>query len=152
MAGQLRVDEITDELGTGSPSFPNGVDATELTGDIVAARITDALNASGSAPIYACRAWVNFDGTTSPGTIRASGNVSSVARNATGDYTVNFTTAMPDENYSTSVDGNRSAAAQTNCATRGGGTYSSTAVQISTFTGTGASAANADICSVSIFR
>jgi hypothetical protein len=31
MAGQLRVDEITDEAGTGSPSFPNGVDATEFT-------------------------------------------------------------------------------------------------------------------------
>jgi hypothetical protein len=58
---------------------------------------------SGTAPIYMCRAWVNFDGTTSPGTIRASGNVSSVTRNATGDYTINFTTAMPDANYSTNV-------------------------------------------------
>ena len=49
---------------------------------------------------YKCRAWVNFNGTTSPGTIRASGNVSSVTKNGTGDYTVNFTTAMPDANYS----------------------------------------------------
>jgi hypothetical protein len=32
-------------------------------------------------------------------TIRASGNVSSVTDNGTGDYTVNFTTAMPDANY-----------------------------------------------------
>jgi hypothetical protein len=65
---------------------------------------TIADNASGSAPIYACRAWVNFDGTLS-GTItpRASGNVSSVTKNGTGDYTVNFTTAMPDENYSAIV-------------------------------------------------
>jgi len=55
---------------------------------------------SGSAPSYTCRSWVNFDGTTGPGTIRASGNVSSVTRNSAGDYTVNFTTAMPDENYS----------------------------------------------------
>jgi len=46
-----------------------------------------------------CRAWVNFNGTTSPGTIRASFNVTSVTKNATGDYTVNFTTAMPDTNY-----------------------------------------------------
>jgi hypothetical protein len=45
------------------------------------------------------RAWVNFNGTTSPGTIRASGNVSSVTKNGTGDYTVNFATAMPDVNY-----------------------------------------------------
>jgi hypothetical protein len=48
---------------------------------------------------YKCRAWVNFNGTTTPPTIRASGNVSSVTKNGTGDYTVNFTTAMPDANY-----------------------------------------------------
>jgi hypothetical protein len=47
-----------------------------------------------------CKAWVNFDGTTSPGTIRSSYNVSSVTKNGTGDYTVNFTTAMTDANYS----------------------------------------------------
>jgi hypothetical protein len=55
---------------------------------------------SGSAPMYACRAWVNFNGTTAtPSTIRGNGNVSSVTRSANGDYTVNFTTAMPDANY-----------------------------------------------------
>jgi hypothetical protein len=57
---------------------------------------------AGSAPVYACRAWVNFDGTTNTGgftTIRGSGNVSSVADNGTGDYTVNFTTAIADANY-----------------------------------------------------
>jgi hypothetical protein len=48
----------------------------------------------------AVKAWVNFNGTTSPGTIRASFNVSSVTKNGTGDYTVNFTTAMPDTDYS----------------------------------------------------
>jgi hypothetical protein len=49
---------------------------------------------------YKCRAWVNFEGVTGSGdTIRASGNVSSVVRNATGDYTINFATAMPDANY-----------------------------------------------------
>jgi hypothetical protein len=46
------------------------------------------------------KAWVNFDGTTSPGTIRSSYNVSSVTKNGTGDYTVTFTTAMADANYS----------------------------------------------------
>lgn len=48
---------------------------------------------------YLCRAWVNFNG-TGVVAIRASGNVSSIADNGTGDYTVNFTTAMPDANYS----------------------------------------------------
>jgi len=51
------------------------------------------------ATAYGCRAWVNFNGTGTP-TIRASGNVTNITDNGTGDYTVNFTTAMPDANYS----------------------------------------------------
>jgi len=53
------------------------------------------------ATAYGCRAWVNFNGTGTPA-IRASGNVSSITDNGTGYYTVNFTTAMPDANYSVS--------------------------------------------------
>ena len=53
----------------------------------------------GSAAVaYGCRAWVNFNGTGTVA-IRASGNVSSITDNGTGDYTVNFTTAMPDADY-----------------------------------------------------
>jgi hypothetical protein len=63
------------------------------------APIKTALNAPGSAPIYACRAWVNFNGTGTVA-IRASGNVSSITDNGTGDYTINFATAMPDADYS----------------------------------------------------
>lgn len=59
-------------------------------------RVNAIQNTSG-VQLYLARAWVNFDGTT--GTIRASGNVSSITRNGTGDYTVNFTNAMPDANY-----------------------------------------------------
>ncbi len=47
---------------------------------------------------YLCRAWVNFNGTGTVA-IRASGNVSSITDNNTGDYTINFTTVMPDANY-----------------------------------------------------
>ena len=57
---------------------------------------------NGSAPIYGARAWVNFNGTGTVA-IRASGNVSSITDNGTGDYTVNFTTAMADANYSISI-------------------------------------------------
>lgn len=53
---------------------------------------------TGSAPSYTCRAWVNFNGTGTVA-IRGSGNVTSITDNGTGDYTVNFTTAMPDANY-----------------------------------------------------
>ena len=56
----------------------------------------------GSAAVaYGCRAWVQFDGTTaSPSTIRASGNVSSVTKNGTAQYTLNFSSSLVDANYS----------------------------------------------------
>ena len=67
--------------------------ATSVTGDL-------SFNSGyGSAAVaYGCRAWVNFNGT---GTVsrRASGNVSSITDNSTGDYTINFTTALTDTNY-----------------------------------------------------
>ena len=65
------------------------------------------------ATAYGCRAWVNFNGTGTVA-IRASGNVSSITDNGTGDYTVNFTTAMPDANYSPHVTYNQISGA-TNC-------------------------------------
>ena len=54
----------------------------------------------------ACKAWVNFDGTGTVA-IRDGYNVSSITDNAIGDYTVNFTTAMPDANYATVVSSGR---------------------------------------------
>lgn len=68
-------------------------------------RTKQAMNATGSAPMYACRAWVNFNGTlVAASMIRASGNVTSITDNGTGDYTINFTTAMPDADYAVSID------------------------------------------------
>jgi hypothetical protein len=74
----------------------SGVVLTDVSN--IEAQVKTATNASGSAPIYSCRAWVNFNGTGTVA-IRASGNVSSITDNGTGNYTVNFTTAMPDANY-----------------------------------------------------
>jgi len=64
---------------------------------------------SGDAPTYACRAWVNFDGskdttgaTSTANTdrlIREKGNVASVLRNGIGEFTVTFSTALPDASY-----------------------------------------------------
>ena len=96
--------------GTGTFTFasPNSNTDRTLTlpdssGTVATAESTlSQFNASGSAPVYACRAWVNFNGTGTVA-IRASGNVSSITDNGTGDYTVNFTTAMPDANYSYSL-------------------------------------------------
>jgi hypothetical protein len=92
---------LPDAAGTLTTS-----EAVAAAGYTTPAAVLTQFNASGSAPVYACRAWVNFDGTTSPGTIRASGNVSSVTKNSTGNYTVNFTTATPDVNYAVNFTGN----------------------------------------------
>jgi len=78
-----------------------------------AGEIKKALNADNSPPIYGCRAWVNFDGTTVTNvggedlcTIRASGNVAKVVRDGAGRYTITFTTAMPDASYCCNLSGN----------------------------------------------
>ena len=48
-----------------------------------------------------CKAWANFQGGNgnTGGAVNGSFNVSSVVRNSTGDYTINFATAMPNANY-----------------------------------------------------
>ena len=105
VAGDLTADAVTTA---------KILDANVTTGKVADAAITAPKLSgaqTGSAPIYGCRAWVNFDGTrneadTGASTnganvkIRANGNVASVLKNGTGDYTITFTTAMPDANYS----------------------------------------------------
>lgn len=76
-----------------------GTDNTRaITPDTLNGGIRTHLNATGSPPMYACRAWVNFNGQTK--TILGSGNVSSIVSEGGGTYTINFTNAMPDTNYS----------------------------------------------------
>ncbi len=57
--------------------------------------------------INPCKAWVNFNGTGTVA-IRASDNVSSITDNGVGDYTVNFTNAISDANYSAVITGEQS--------------------------------------------
>ena len=116
-----------DSGGTSGAVTINGSDKLVITsaGNITATTFTGALagNAStatalstttGAAPVYGVRAWVNFDGTRNTSGVAdatntnrfiygngiASGNVTSVLRNGLGDYTVYFSTAMPDINFS----------------------------------------------------
>lgn len=66
-------------------------------------------NASNTAPAFGdstgrqigtlCKAWVFFSGSTGGATVNASFNVSSLTRNAQGDYTANFTNALSSANY-----------------------------------------------------
>ena len=86
--------------GTNTLTLPAST-GTVITSTSPAASLSTA---SGSAPSYSARAWVNFNGTGTVA-IRSSGNVSSITDNGTGDYTVNFTTAMPDANYAVNATG-----------------------------------------------
>jgi hypothetical protein len=103
---------------------------------------TNGMTNTGGAPkYYACRAWVSFDGSTTPPTIRSSANVASVTSSATGVYLVTFTTPMPNANYAAIVTGtarggggspssNWSIGFGSNSTNRVAGTYSTTAVQL----------------------
>jgi len=139
---------------TGVPAGPTPAAATNTTQLATTAytrtAIPDVLNASGAAPVYACRAWVNFNGTGTVA-IRASGNVSSITDNGTGDYTINFATALPDANYAATCNG---------VDTDGGGVSRTPVVSNKTTTtcrvrtsivSSGAAVDNA-ICDVAIFR
>jgi len=76
----------------------SGVVGAALSTDPVAFYIANKALSPGLVGSQLCRAWVNFNGTSTVA-IRACFNVSSITDNGTGDYTVTFTTAMPDENY-----------------------------------------------------
>jgi hypothetical protein len=109
---------------------------------VSATQITGALNASGSAPIYACRAWVNFNGSGTVA-IRASGNVSSITDNGTGDYTVNLTTAMQDNNFAALMASNQAQAL--------GAPLSTSTINVLT-TNSAGSSVDASVVSVAVFR
>jgi hypothetical protein len=93
-------------------SVATSTDATAASSSVKAitpATLKAGLNASGSAPIFAPRAWVAFDAlrdssgaTTTANTNRfiyGSGNVTSVLKTAVGTFTITFTTDLPDANY-----------------------------------------------------
>lgn len=64
--------------------------------------LQDATGSNQPAMVGAAKAWVNFDGTGTVA-IRAAFNVSSITDNGTGDYTVNFTTAMVDADFAITI-------------------------------------------------
>ena len=120
----------------------------------IAPGVKAALNASGSAPIYACRAWVNFNGTGTVA-IRAAGNVSSITDNGVGNYTVNFTTAMPDADYCAVVTGREDSAGSQNGAAYASIRRSSTAQQVGSInvsSGQGGTNTDFQVINVAIFR
>ena len=156
----------TLRIGVGNADSPTEVaqfnstgivgDGSQLTGLPAGYTDADALslfNASGSTPVYACRAWVNFNGAGTVA-ISASGNVSSITDVATGKFIVNFTNAMPDANYSFISGGGSTSSGQT-AVQIGNSTYlpSLTTTSCTVMTSNFASAfSDREIACVSFFR
>lgn len=73
-----------------------------MPGTLTISTLSDGTNSTSATNCIqgSAKAWVNFNGTITSGeNRRASYNVSSVTRNGTGDYTINFTTSFVDANY-----------------------------------------------------
>jgi hypothetical protein len=103
--------------------------------------------------MYACRAWLNYNGSTP--VINASGNVSSVTKNGTGDYTANFTVAMPDANYVVNLTQNDALTGTAICKVLASGSSSAPTLKTTTqirFGFGNATAYDVSNYSVSIFR
>jgi hypothetical protein len=97
------------------------------------------------ATAYGCRAWVNFNGTGTVA-IRASGNVTSITDLGTGNYTVNFTTALPDANAASVASVRyQSGAGEVRCESW---TASSSTARITVINGT----YDAEFVNLSVFR
>jgi len=98
----------TGSTGPTGPTGPTG--AQGPTGTQGPAGPNVVTTTTGSPPYYMARAWVNFDASSGTPSIRAQVNVSSITYNSAGNFTCNFTTAMPDANYvvSQSIGGGNS--------------------------------------------
>lgn len=116
--GVMSASEVATAISNATSTIPNATETTKgiielatqsevnsaldneraVTPAKLFAGLRNHLNVTGIAPMFACRAWVNFNGTGTVA-IRASGNVSSITDNGVGDYTVNFAMTMPDANY-----------------------------------------------------
>lgn len=70
-----------------------------MAGTVTCGTISDGTNSTSSTNCIqgSAKAWVSYNGVG--GAIRASYNVTSVTKNGTGTYTVNFTNAFADSNY-----------------------------------------------------
>lgn len=119
------------------------------TAEIAAAAVTTAKLGSNKASGLA-KAWVNFNGTGTVA-IRASFNVSSITDNGTGDYTVNFTTALADANYSFAVNAG-APGIDTPFVEAPRVALTTAAFRLRTFGYNGLTLIDSSICSVAIFR
>ena len=157
-AGAVGTPSITTAGDTNTGIFFSAADTIDFAEGGVA---TGQFDSSGNfkfnsgygsvATAYGCRAWVNFNGTGTVA-IRGSGNVSSITDNGgSGDYTVNFTTAIVDANYSVSLAAASSALGNNLCIRISGSTVSTSSVRVTIASGAG-SLADCETVAVAVFR
>jgi len=88
---------------TGVPAAPTAATGTDTTQVATTAYVVDEipnqLNATGTAPIFACRAWGLVDASSGTPVVSGSGNVASITDVGDGEYQINFTTALPSAAY-----------------------------------------------------
>ena len=149
---------------TGTPAAPTattGTNTTQLatTAYVVSqavaktgATMTGDITFASTQP-QVCKAWVNFNGTGTVA-IRASYNVSSITDNGVGDYTVNFTTALADQNYATQFTVRNDAIAAFGWVTgiQSATDPTTTAVRLVVYRGSDGTARDTSIACVAIFR
>ena len=116
---------------------------------------TNTIKNTDDVEMYLAKAWVNFNGTGTVA-IRAAGNVSSITDNGTGDYTVNFTNALPDADYSVTSSANRNTTSEDNASVNYGlwtssFNYATSSVKVS-YVASGAQKIDAAIFNVAVFR
>lgn len=110
--GTISFGTLTD----GTTSITSIVDEDDMSSDSATAIPTQQsvkayadsiITSTGSAPIFGVRAFCVWDGTGSTGavTTQSAGNIATLTKNGTGDFTVTFTTAMPDDNYAITYTG-----------------------------------------------
>jgi len=124
-----------------------------MAGTLTISTLSDGTNSTSATNCIqgSAKAWVNFNGTGTP-SIRASYNVSSITDNGTGNYTLNFTNALTDANYLMAGSITRSGFPQTGTiGPRDGGTFTTTALQISTYDD-GGTAIDPPYVGVAVFR
>jgi len=94
--GGTRVTDFLDENDMASDS-----DSAVASQQSIKAYIDALITKTGTAPVFGTRAFCVWDGTGSTGatTPQASGNIGALTKDASGKWTVTFTTALPDANY-----------------------------------------------------
>jgi hypothetical protein len=122
-----------------------------MAGTLTISTLSDGTNSTSATNCIqgSAKAWVNFNGSTA--VINASYNVSSITRNATGEYTVNFTNAMSDANYGFAISVCNIAGTATVYSQAQATPPTTTTIRFAT-TNTSGTTGDVDRASVTIFR